>query len=69
MQIRQVTKIQRLLAKVCTICPVFVRTGERQKGFVCWFTKNIDSALCPFCRVCQKVYGQQYGRMIAADRV
>ncbi|MHC4751847.1 MAG: hypothetical protein ACYTFW_18485 [Planctomycetota bacterium] len=59
MQNSQPSKIQQLLAKVCGVCPVCIRARNKQRGLAYWLVKNIDHALCPFCRAYEKVHGRK----------
>jgi len=59
MQNPQSSRIQQLLAKVCGVCPVCIRARNKQRGLAYRFVKNIDYALCPFCRAYEKVRGRK----------
>ena len=42
--------LDRTLAKVCEFCPVCLHARYHQKGMVFDFVKNVEQAICPFCK-------------------
>jgi hypothetical protein len=59
MQQNTVTSLDRTLARVCELCPVCRHAGTHQKGLAYAFVKNVEGAVCPFCRAYEKVHGRK----------
>lgn len=55
----EISKKDRLMAKVCVACTVCKRARKKQEGAAYWFVKNIEGGLCPFCMAYERVYGKK----------
>ena len=51
-----ITDKDRKLAKQCLECPLCKRARLKQKGFIFWFVKKLESGICPACKAYEKVY-------------
>jgi hypothetical protein len=56
---KQPSRIDKTLAKVCLNCPVCRRARKRQCGAAFWLVRNVESRTCPFCRAYERVFGQK----------
>ena len=56
---RDVTSLDRSLARICELCPVCRHAGSSQKGVAYSFVKMIEIDICPFCRAYEKVHGKK----------
>jgi len=54
----EITERDKKMAQVCVNCPVCRHARKTQRGAAYWFTKNIDSKICPFCKAYERVYGR-----------
>ena len=52
-------KIDLLLAKVCSNCPVCRRGRQKQEGAAYCFTSKVEGWVCPFCQAYERVYGRK----------
>jgi len=59
MKTHQITDRDRIMAKVCEICPVCRHARKNQNGVAFRFVKTIESNLCPFCQAYEKVHGRK----------
>lgn len=49
----------RMLASVCTRCPVCRTARRRQDGLLFSFVKAVESRFCPFCAAYGRLYGKK----------
>ena len=69
MQENSITDKERKLAKQCLNCPLCRRARYKQKGFIFWFVKKLESGICPACKAYEKVYGRKaHEPLSAADQ-
>ncbi len=55
----EITEKDRELAKKCAECPVCSHARAKQRGFIFWFVKKVESGFCPACQAYEKVYGRK----------
>jgi hypothetical protein len=55
----QVTAVDRAMARLCELCPVCRRARTRQDGVAYAIVKNVEAAICPFCRAYERVHGRK----------
>lgn len=53
------SSLDKALAKVCELCPVCLHARHHQKGKVFDFVKNVEQAICPFCKAYERVHGKK----------
>jgi len=53
------SKLDRKLAQVCVNCPVCRHARREQRGLAYEIVKTVETAVCPFCRAYERVYGRQ----------
>jgi hypothetical protein len=51
--------LDRVLARVCELCPVCRQARRSQKGAAFDIVKKIEASLCPFCRAYERVNGRK----------
>ena len=49
----------RALAKVCLACPACRHARKKQSGAAYKLVRTVESAVCPFCRAYERVYGRK----------
>ena len=54
-----VTPLDRSLARICELCPVCRRARSTQEGIAFTIVKNVETAICPFCRAYERVHGRK----------
>lgn len=54
-----VTSLDRSLARICELCPVCRHARLIQKGIAFTIVKNIEIAVCPFCKAYERVHGKK----------
>jgi transposase-like protein len=54
-----ITQLDRALAGVCELCPVCRHASRSQKGLAFTVVKNIETAVCPFCKAYERVHGKK----------
>ena len=54
-----ISKLDRVLAKVCRNCPVCRHARQQQSGIAFRLVKQVERHLCPFCRAYERVYGRK----------
>ena len=59
MNSRDITPLDRSLARVCEICPVCRRARNSQKGLAYSFVKTVEAGICPFCQAYERVHGKK----------
>jgi rubrerythrin len=62
-----VSKLDRVLAKVCWHCPMCRRARQRQRGAAFWLVQQVETRVCPFCRAYARVHGRQPHEPVAAE--
>ena len=55
----EVASLDRILAKVCELCPFCLHARYHQEGMVFDFVKRIESDICPFCKAYERVHGKK----------
>ena len=53
------SSLDRALARVCELCPVCRQARRSQAGLAFSIVKNVETALCPFCRAYERVHGRK----------
>jgi len=53
------SSLDRVLARVCELCPVCQHSRCHQKGMVFDFVKNVEQDICPFCKAYERVHGKK----------
>ncbi len=48
----------RLLARVCELCPLCRHARKRGKGISYQLVRRLEEDICPFCRAYERVYGR-----------
>ncbi len=56
---KEITPLDRSLARVCESCPVCRHASDSQKGLAYTFVKVVEVNICPFCRAYEKVHGRK----------
>ena len=59
MNSRDVTPLDRALARLCELCPVCRHARSRQKGLAYALVKNVEVGICPFCQAYERVHGKK----------
>lgn len=59
MENQSIGALTRVLASVCTHCPVCRTARRNQKGLLYSFVKTIEGRFCPFCMAYERVYGKK----------
>ena len=54
-----VSSRDRVLARLCELCPVCRRARHRQKGLAYALVKNLEVSICPFCQAYERVHGKK----------
>ncbi len=54
-----VTELDRVLARVCELCPVCRRARATQAGVAFHLVRRIEADICPFCRAYAKIHGRK----------
>lgn len=54
-----ITPLDRSLAKICELCPVCRHARRSQEGIAFTIVKNVETAICPFCRAYERVHGKK----------
>jgi len=54
-----VTEADRVMARLCELCPVCRHARHYQKGVAFAIVKNVEVAICPFCRAYERVHGRK----------
>jgi hypothetical protein len=54
-----VTAIDRRLAHLCELCPVCRRARRKQQGIAFAIVRNVEAAICPFCKAYERVHGRK----------
>jgi len=57
--LNQVTEADRLMARLCELCPVCRHARHHQKGVVFAIVKKVEVAICPFCKAYERVHGRK----------
>ena len=55
----KVTKLDRMLARICLNCPVCRQARKQQKGVAFKFVSQVEKGICPFCRAYERVFGRK----------
>ena len=53
------SRTDKLLAAVCTRCPVCRRARQNQRGAAHRFVEKAERAVCPFCKAYERVHGRK----------
>ena len=56
---KQVTAVDRAMARLCELCPVCCHARKTQDGVAYAIVKNVEVAICPFCRAYERVHGRK----------
>lgn len=56
---RDITSLDRVLARVCELCPVCRHASRTQKGLAYSLVTSIESHICPFCQAYERVHGKK----------
>jgi hypothetical protein len=56
---KQVTAVDRAMARLCELCPVCRHARKRGDGVAYAIVKNVEEAICPFCRAYERVHGRK----------
>ena len=59
MSSKEVTSLDKSLARMCELCPVCRHASASQKGLAYNLVKTIEVDICPFCRAYEKVHGKK----------
>jgi hypothetical protein len=54
-----VTRLDRLLANICEVCPVCIHARKKQHGIAFQLVRSVEERICPFCRAYEKVHGRK----------
>jgi hypothetical protein len=61
------SSLDRVLAKVCSTCPICMRARKKQGGLAWQFTSRVEEGLCPFCSAYERVHGRKAHDPVAAQ--
>jgi len=56
---RNVSALDRALARLCELCPVCRQARGSQKGLAYALVKNVEVGICPFCQAYERVHGKK----------
>jgi hypothetical protein len=56
---KAVTAADRVMARLCEICPVCRHARQSQHGIAFSLVKHVETALCPFCKAYERVHGRK----------
>ena len=56
---KQATTVDRAMARLCELCPVCRHARKRGDGVAYAIVKNVEVAICPFCRAYERVHGRK----------
>ena len=59
MNSRDISPLDRTLARLCELCPVCRHARVRQKGIAYAIVKNVEVSVCPFCQAYERVHGKK----------
>ena len=59
MSSQDVTALDRTLARMCEVCPVCRHARKAQAGISFAIVKNVEVAICPFCKAYERVHGRK----------
>lgn len=59
MTTRPISRLDRVLTKVCLNCPVCRRARRRQRGLAFWLVRKVEAKVCLFCRAHERVLGRK----------
>ena len=54
-----VTAMDRAMACICELCPVCRHAHKKQDGVAYAIVKNVETAICPFCRAYERIHGRK----------
>ncbi len=55
-----ISEKQRRMAEFCRDkCPVCRHARNKQRGFLFWFVKKVETKYCPHCQAYEQVYGKK----------
>jgi hypothetical protein len=55
----EITPLDRSLAKMCELCPMCRHARRNQQGIAFAVVKNVETAICPFCKAYERVHGRK----------
>lgn len=53
------SKLDKILAQVCVMCPVCRTARKKQKGMAFDFVMKVEDGFCPFCAAYHRIYGKK----------
>lgn len=53
------TGLDKMLAKVCALCPVCRQARKKQRGAAFKMVQTVEVHLCPFCKAYERVHGRK----------
>jgi len=56
---KDITALDRSLAKMCELCPMCRYASFRQKGVAYAIVKTVEVEICPFCKAYERVHGRK----------
>ncbi|NTV48444.1 MAG: hypothetical protein HGB32_06765 [Geobacteraceae bacterium] len=55
----KIKPMDRSLARICELCPVCRHARLSQEGISFTIVKNVETAICPFCKAYERVHGKK----------
>jgi hypothetical protein len=56
---RTASQLDLKLARLCELCPVCRHARKSQDGLAYIIVRQVETAICPFCRAYERVYGKK----------
>ena len=56
---RNITALDRKLARICLLCPACTRARRTQSGLAFWLVRKVETHVCPCCRAYERVHGRK----------
>ena len=56
---KEITPLDRTLARLCELCPVCRHARHSQKGLAFAIVKNVEVGICPCCKAYARVHGRK----------